>query len=136
MSAQVYPFHNPNKEYPPPDICAADTDPLTDIRQLRLARYRQNNPSAVEAGKRFRRIFQGPWLWPFLSCFRLGRKRTHKNLVRLLIGQRLAENTQDAERFISDILGAQIPLSSTRWQYCTLERVPRKDAYFLWYTPL
>jgi hypothetical protein len=46
----------------------------------------------------------------------------------------LAENNQDAERFISDILGAQIFLDVIHRQYCTLEQVSGKDAYCLWYT--
>lgn len=100
-----------------------------DVRRLRQVRYRTGHPGAIEASKRFRRIFQGP----FHSCFKLKRERTHKNLVRLLIGQRLAENRQDAERFISDIIGAQLFLDESKRQYCTLERVPRKDAYCLWY---
>lgn len=128
-SAQILPFQHPDKGYPPLPLEPALEDSVVDIRRLRRSHYRQHAPSALEAGKRFRRIFQGP----FHHYFRFKRERTHANLIRLLIGQRLAENKLDAERFISDILGAQLYLDATHHKYCTLERVPKKDAYCLWY---
>lgn len=100
-----------------------------DIRRLRQSHYRKNHPGAIEASKRFRRIFQGP----FHAYFELKRERTHANLIRLLVGQRLAINDYDAERFISDILGAELYLDGSHRSYCTLGRVKEKPGtYCLW----
>lgn len=126
MPAKVLPFRRPD-EHTTTMLLPEDFD--FDIRRLRQASYRENHPDAIETGERFRRIFEGP----FHSRLRLVRRRSHMNLINLLLGRRLAENIRDAERFISDILDVRIYRSEGHKRYYSLKRVPKKDAYRLHY---
>ena len=141
MPAKVLPFKRPD-DYATPMLLPEDFD--FDIRRLRQPSYRENHPDAIETGERFRRIFEGPFHTglhrifekSFHASVHLVRRRSHMNLVNLLLGQRLAENVRDAEKFISDILRQAIYHTDTHKHYFILERVPKKDAYRLHYFAL